>query len=124
MVNKTFSFQDLQVWQKAVDFAERVILLVEKLETDRKHYRLIEQLESCSTSVAMNIAEGKGRYSQKEFIHFLYIARGPLFETITLLEIFKRMKWITEKHYCDIELQGEEIAKMLNSLISKLKKSS
>jgi len=124
MVNKTFSFQDLQVWQKAVDFAERVILLVDQMETDRKHYRLIEQLESCSTSVAMNIAEGKGRYSQKEFIHFLYIARGSLFETITLLEIFKRMKWITEKHYCDIELQGEEIAKMLNSLISKLKKSS
>jgi four helix bundle protein len=124
MVNTTFSFQDLQVWQKAVDFAERVILLVDQMETDRKHYRLIEQLESCSTSVAMNIAEGKGRYSQKEFIHFLYIARGSLFETITLLEIFKRMKWITEKHYCDIELQGEEIAKMLNSLISKLKKSS
>jgi four helix bundle protein len=101
-----------------------VILLVEKLETDRKHFRLIEQLESCLTSVAMNIAEGKGRYSQKEFIHFLYIARGSLFETITLMEIFKRMKWITEKHYCDVEMHGEEIVKMLNSLILKLIKSS
>jgi len=38
----------------------------------------------------MNVAEGKGRFSRKEFIQFLYIARGPLFETITLMNIFKR----------------------------------
>ena len=55
-----FSFQKLKVWQKSILFAEKVIRLIDELDTNRKHYRLIEQLESASTSVAMNIAEGKG----------------------------------------------------------------
>ena len=49
-----FSFQDLKVWQKAVVFAEKVIRSVDDFDAPRKHYRLIEQLESASTSVAMN----------------------------------------------------------------------
>lgn len=74
-----FTFEDLKVWPKAVDFAELVIKEIEVLETPRKHYRLIEQLEASSTSPSMNIAEGKGRFSKKEFIHYLYIARGSVF---------------------------------------------
>ena len=49
-----FSFQELKVWQKGVDFAEAVIRVIEDLDTPRKHYRLIEQLEAASTSVSMN----------------------------------------------------------------------
>jgi len=62
METKRFAFENLEVWQKAVEFANRVINLSEEIKTDRKHYRLIEQLESASTSIALNIAEGKGRY--------------------------------------------------------------
>src|SRR3990172_7009574 len=91
-----FSFEDLEVWKKAIEFAYKVIQLTEKIDTDRKHYRLIEQLESSSTSIASNIAEGKGRYSKKEFIQFLYIARGSLYETIALLIIFRKKDWIDE----------------------------
>lgn len=61
----------------------KVISLVDGIQTDRKHFRLMEQLEASSTSIALNIAEGKGRYSKKEFIQFLYIARGSLYETVT-----------------------------------------
>ena len=82
-----FSFQKLVVWQKAVVFAKNVITTIDELNTPRKHYRLIEQLESAATSISMNIAEGKGRQSTKEYIYFLYIARGSLFEVITLLVI-------------------------------------
>ena len=73
-----FSFEDLKVWKKAVIFAEKIIQTIDEINTPRKHYRLIEQLESAGTSVAMNIAEGKGRQTTKEFIQFLYIARGSL----------------------------------------------
>lgn len=45
-----FSFQDLKVWQKSIDFAEVVIRVIDELDTPRKHYRLIEQLEAASTS--------------------------------------------------------------------------
>ena len=92
-----FNFEKLEVWKKSVDFADKVLELVEDIETDRKHYRLFEQIEAASTSISMNIAEGKGRYSKKEFVHFLYIARGSLFETVTLLIIFETRRWITEE---------------------------
>jgi four helix bundle protein len=75
MKNKDFAFKDLIVWHKAVDFADHAISLSENLKSDQKHFRLIEQFESASTSVPMNIAEGKGRNSKKEFIQYLYCSR-------------------------------------------------
>ena len=123
MMKVKFSFEDLEVWQKAVDFAYRVISLAEEMQTDRKHFRLIEQLESASTSIALNIAEGKGRYSKKEFIQFLYIARGSLYETITLMMIFNKNKWIDNIQLEKIKESGDELGKMLSSLINAVKKS-
>jgi len=117
-----FSFQDLKVWQKAVEFAERVIKVIDEMDTPRKHYRLIEQLEAACTSVSMNIAEGKGRQTTKEFIQFLYIARGSLFEVITLLIILERVGWITKEKVLDFQVMAEEITKMLNSLIKSMRK--
>jgi four helix bundle protein len=118
-----FGFEDLEVWQKTVEFPEKVINLAEQIQTDRRHYRLIEQLEACSTSIALNIAEGKGRYSKKEFIQFLYIARGSLYETIALLIIFHKNGWISDDQLEILKTRGDEIGKMLSSLISSIRKS-
>ena len=68
-----FNFKDLKVWQKAMDFADQVIQLTENLNTDKNHFRLIEQLESSCASVAQNIAEGKGRL-QTENLYNFYIS--------------------------------------------------
>jgi len=54
MVDAKFSFEDLTVWQEAVDFADQCLDVIDRIETDRKHYRLIEQLESAATSPALN----------------------------------------------------------------------
>jgi four helix bundle protein len=51
-----FGYEDLEVWSRAFDFAVRVIEAVENISTDRKHYRLLEQIESSSTSISMNLA--------------------------------------------------------------------
>lgn len=118
-----FSFEDLEVWQKAVDFTDKVISIAESINTDRKHHRLIEQLEAASTSVAMNIAEGKGRYSKKEFAQFLYIARGSLYETIALLIIFQRKGWINNSQLDEIKELGDYIGKMLSKLINSIRNS-
>jgi hypothetical protein len=72
--NPNFKFKELNVWQKAIEYAVAVVKTTEKLSTNRQHYKLIEQLESCCSSIAQNIAEGKGRYSKKEFQRFLFIA--------------------------------------------------
>ncbi len=114
------SYKDLMVWQKSMLFATDVIEIIDELETPRKHYRLFEQLESAVTSIPMNIAEGKGRNSKKEFVHFLYIARGSLYETLTLLEIFKLRGWLDSKIFIDLENKSNEIAKMLKGLINSI----
>jgi four helix bundle protein len=116
-----FGYEDLEVWQKALDWASKIISLIDNLETNRMHFRLVEQLESACSSVAMNIAEGKGRRSQKEFVQFLHIARGSLYESITLLEIFLKQNWISKDSFLDLKERGKEIAKMLNGLAKSIK---
>ena len=118
-----FNFKELLVWQKSVKFADEVLELAECINTKRKHYRLFEQIESSSTSISMNIAEGKGRFSKKEFIQFLYIAIGSLYETVTLLNIFRNGKWITDSKLNELEKSATEIAKMINSLINSIRNS-
>jgi len=71
----------------------------------------------------MNIAEGKGRASKKEFIQFLYIARGSIYETLTLLEIFLRQDWITQDIYIELETASIEIIRMLKGLINSISHS-
>jgi four helix bundle protein len=78
-------------------------------------------LEASSTSIPLNIAEGKGRHSRKEFVQFLYIARGSLYETITLLIIFHKNKWIDDNQLETSKAFGDEIGKMLTSLINAIK---
>jgi len=114
------AYKDLQVWQKSINFATDVIKMIDDLETDRKHYRLIEQLEAAATSIPMNIAEGKGRRSKKDFIRFLYISRGSIYETLTLLEIFLRQGWLTQEKYNILEKSAVEIIRMLKGLINAL----
>lgn len=116
----TLGYKDLLVWQKSLDFANTIIDLSENLDTDKKHFRLIDQIEAASMSVPMNIAEGKGRFSIKEFKHFLMIARGSLFETMTIIELFKLRNWITEEKYNYLISQATQITKMINSLNKKL----
>jgi len=115
-----FAYEKLEVWNKAVDFAVNVINTVEDINTDRKHYRLLEQIEASSTSIAMNIAEGKGRFSKKEFIQYLYISRGSLYETMTLLETFRRKAWISDDNYAQLEIYGKEITSMIKGLINSI----
>ncbi len=119
---KSFGFKELVVWQRAVDFADLIISITNNLETKEKHYRLQEQIEAAAASVASNIAEGKGRNSKKEFIQYLYIARGSLYETITLATIFHKRKWINDDTYQNTEAVSFEIASMIKGLINSLKK--
>jgi len=116
-----FAFEKLQVYQKALDFAVHVIETIDEIDAPRKHYRLIEQIEASSTSVASNISEGKGRYSKKEFKQYLYIARGSLYETVARLQIFLKLKWLNDSAFKDLYAEAEEINKMLSGLINSIK---
>jgi len=103
----------------AVDFAEKVLELIEDIPPN-KHLRLISQMEAAVTSIALNIAEGKGRQHKKEFIQFLYIAEGSLYEAITMIEIFRRRRIFDESTCLYLRKLAEEIDRKLNGLRNSL----
>jgi len=115
-----FPFEKLEVWQLAIDFADFIISLTDSLPQG-KHIRLIGQMESAASSVAQNIAEGKGRQYKKEFIQFLYVAEGSLFEVLTLTVIFKRRGLFTEKDALEVRRRAELIDRKLHGLINSLR---
>lgn len=118
-----FAFKELKVWQRSVEFADRILGLIENLLTGKKHFRIIEQVESSVVSICNNIAEGKGRFSKKEYIHFLYIARGSVYETVTLLNLLARRGWISKGELNQLERDAMEITLMIKGLINSIFKS-
>ena len=120
MKKYVFPFENLDVWKLAVDLAETVLGFLEKLPQNR-HIRLISQMEAAATSPAQNIAEGKGRQYKKEFIQFLYIARGSIFEVVTLNVIFSRRNLFDYEQAVDIRNRCEQIDRKLNGLINSLR---
>ncbi len=120
MAKYLFPFEKLDVWQMAIDLAEYVLGLLESLP-ENKHIRLISQMEAAATSPAQNIAEGKGRQYKKEFIQFLHIARGSVFEVVTVCEVFRRRKLFLEEDANEIRKRCEQIDRKLNGLINSLR---
>ena len=110
-------FENLTVWQKSMELVELVYALTSTLPKQEK-FTLISQINRSAISIPSNIAEGKGRGSDKEFRQFLYISRGSLFELRTQLEIARRLKYIKS----DKKLKDKivEVESMLNTLINKL----
>ena len=88
-------FEKLKIWQKAMDIAVHVYEISALLPNDEK-FNLIHQIKKCAVSLPSNIAEGSGRNSDKEFMHFLGIANGSTFELITQLILAKRLKLVSE----------------------------
>jgi four helix bundle protein len=113
------SFNDLVVWQKSMDFVVSVYKLAKILPKDET-YALSDQLRRAVVSIPSNIAEGSGRNSTKEYIQFLYIALGSACEVETQIIIAQRIGYIKDTKE-DIK-NINEIKKMLNGLISSLKR--
>ena len=96
MSDYVFPFEKLDVWQLSVDLADYVLELLDDFPPNQ-HIRLVGQMEAAVTSPAQNIAEGKGRQYKKEFIQYLHIAQGSLYEVVTLNEVFRRRKLFSQE---------------------------
>jgi four helix bundle protein len=86
-----FRFQDLEIWKMAIEIADKLFEIADKLE-EQHLYKFAEQLRASGMSMSNNIAEGSGSSSNKEFAHFLNIARRSTFENanILLIILFRR----------------------------------
>jgi four helix bundle protein len=116
-----FPFEKIEVWQLSVDLADYVFGLLESLPPN-KHFRIIDQMEAAVSVISQNIAEGKGRQYNKEFIQFLYIAIGCLFEVLTLTEIFKKRKLFKPKEAGHVRDKAKIIYRKISALIKNLKR--
>jgi len=119
----TFPFEKLEVWHLAIDLADFVLKILESFPKD-KYYRLIGQTEAAVSSIGQNIAEGKGRQYKKEFIQYLYVAEGSLFELLTLVEIFKRRGMMKAQAAHEIRARAETIDRKLHGLVNSLRSRS
>ena len=114
-------YKDLRVWKQAVNLA---LEIYRSTYTFPKHeqYGLVSQMRRASVSVASNIAEGKGRSSDKEFVLFLHHARGSLLELETQLLIAAQLHYLGDSDADQLFKLAEGVAKMLNGLINSLRK--
>lgn len=118
-----FPFEKLEVWQESLDLADYVLELLERIPLS-KHLRLTSQLEGTVVSVAHNIAEGKGRQHRKEFLQYLSIAQGSLYETVTLNEVFRTRQIFPERESANIRNKAELIDRKLNGLMNSVRGKS
>jgi four helix bundle protein len=117
------NFQDLHVWQKAHQLVLNIYQLTKSFPKDEK-FRITEQLLRAVISIPTNIAEGFGRYTTKDYIKFLIIARGSVSEVVYLLLLTKDLNYISKTDYENYLQELEEIGKMINGLINSLKTKS
>src|SRR6478672_12202225 len=92
-----FAFEKLQVYQKAVTFADNVCTLTRDLP--RGYFFLADQLTRAATSIAANIAEGNGRFTKPDRKNFFGIARDSVQECVPLLELAARRQLITQMEH-------------------------
>ncbi|MBT9147739.1 MAG: hypothetical protein DDT32_01504 [Syntrophomonadaceae bacterium] len=114
-------WQNLEVWKEA----HRLVLEVYRLARmfpDEERFRLRDQICRCASSVAANIVEGHARHGTREYIQFLYIARGSTEETRYHLLLARDLGYINNSPYEELDGAYTQVSKMLNALISSLRK--
>jgi four helix bundle protein len=113
----------LVVWQKSVDFAERLHRQVLPVLPNEEKWSLGQQLRRASQSIAANIAEGYGRYYYQEGIRFCYIARGSLEEVYSFLIFAERVNYLPEELLNELYQDIDEIRRLLSGYINYLKRN-
>lgn len=114
------SYQDLEVWKKAMELVTDIYKVTQTFLKEEL-YGLTNQLRRASVSVPANIAEGWGRGTTREYIHFLRIARGSHLDLETLMTISRNLGYVNAQDQEPLLQKIQEINKMINALIKSLK---
>lgn len=113
------SYQDLIVWQKGMDLAERCYRVTKGFPKDEL-FGMTSQIRRASASIPANIAEGWGREGTREYIQFLRVAQGSLKELETHLILCQRVGLLSEAQAPSLLALCAEVGKMTRSLIGSL----
>ena len=115
-----FRFQDLQIWQFAVEILDELLDIADLLE-NKKLYRFAEQLRGAALSISNNIAEGSGSTSNKDFSNFLNFAHRSTFEIANIIIILNRRKLISDEKLNNILVKLDKECRMITSFKKTLK---
>jgi four helix bundle protein len=114
-----FNFEKLDVWQKAIDFADLVYNQTRSFPADER-FGLTNQMRRAAVSVSSNIAEGTSRMSQTDFARFIEIATGSVFEVVSQSFIARRQGFLTQEAFAELYSAADEIGRMLSGLRKSL----
>ena len=115
---KRFKFEELRVYQAAIEFMSYVFQLT-KSWPSLYRYSLVDQLHRAALSISLNIAEGSGKTS-KDFQHFLSIARGSCYECVAIFTVVKNEKLLPDAEFEHVYDQLDHISRMLTALKSSI----
>ena len=115
-----FRFQDLKIWQLAIQIADELFDIADRLE-EKRLYCFADQLRGAGMSMSNNIAEGSGSSSKKEFIQFLNMARRSTFENANILIILERRQLITKDLLDSLLNQLDSLCRQITSFQNSLK---
>ncbi|MDL2306032.1 four helix bundle protein [Bacteroides sp. OttesenSCG-928-D19] len=107
------SFEDLEVWKEGM----RLSVQIYKLLKDCKDYGFRDQMQRAAVSIPSNISEGFERQTNKEFIQYLFIAKGSCGEFRTQLYIAKELQYISNDHFKELLEKAKQLTLMLAGLI-------
>ncbi len=113
------SYRELILWQRAIDFAAAVHQATKRFPADER-FGLTSQLRRSAVSVPSNIAEGQGRGSTRDFVHFLRIAEGSRQEAETQIELAGRFEYLPQKDCVQLRDVSEEVGRLCSGLIRSL----
>lgn len=113
------SYRDLIAWQKAMDLAAAVYRVTEAFPA-REQFGLSNQMRRASVSIPSNIAEGQGRGTTKDYVHFLHIARGSLQELETQLLLAQRLNFASEPEVHNLLSLCDEVSRLVSGLMNSL----
>jgi four helix bundle protein len=114
-----FNFEKLNVWQRAIDFADLVYNKTRAFPSDQR-FGLTNQLRRAAVSISSNIAEGSSRSSRNDFARFVEIATGSVFEIVSQAFIAHRQSFLSEDRFRKIYTDAEELSRMLSGLRKSL----
>jgi len=114
------TYHDLEVWQAAMDLVMKIYTATRTFPPDER-YGLTSQVRRAAVSVASNIAEGKGRISDKELIQFLSRARGSLYEVQTQLQVAAMLACLADSEKLNLFKSSDRVGCLLNGLIRSLR---
>src|SRR2546423_173314 len=117
-----FNFEKLEVWQKAIDFADLVYKHTRRFPADER-FGLTNQMRRAAVSISSDIAEGSSRMSQADFSRFIEIAAGSVFEVTSQAFIANKQGFLPEEKFRSIYEGTEELSRMLSGLRKSLSNS-